>query len=287
MFLFTFKTTNNLRKSLSNKFFCTRYSKNHLWISFNNTNNNIGTLGLTENGPINKFDDVLYIKFPIIKDENQVDEPLIISLDTISDHHLLNSPINCKLISINQDILDYPNYINSSPMSKGWLCKIKFSNINDFNSLMNENEYDNYYFATIGITNYVSDVVNNEFNKILKIKLPKINDKIRLNQPFLSIWTKEEENIQFKSPLSGIVSKVNNKFHNQQTTTILTNSTTTKTTTTTTKIKPKLPLKSNSFFFNNDQDSWTIELKINEPFQTNHLMTEEEYAHYCENTDYK
>ncbi|EAL63577.1 glycine cleavage system H-protein [Dictyostelium discoideum AX4] len=155
--MFLFKTTNNLRKSLSNKFFCTRYSKNHLWISINNNNNSnnnnnnnnniiIGTLGLTENGPINKFDDVLYIKFPIIKDENQVDdEPLTISLDTISDQILLNSPIrNCKLISINQDVLDYPNYINSSPMSKGWLCKIKFSNINDFNSLMNKNEYDNY-----------------------------------------------------------------------------------------------------------------------------------------------
>ncbi|KAN0023398.1 hypothetical protein ACTFIU_011568 [Dictyostelium citrinum] len=159
----TFKSTNSIRnriffscnnnnnnlKNLSNKFFCTRYSKNHFWVSINNNNDNnnmIGTLGLTENGPINKFDDVLYIKFPIIKDENQSDnEPLTISLDTISDQILLNSPIkNCKLISINQDILDYPNYINSSPMSKGWLCKIKISNINDFNSLMNKNEYDNY-----------------------------------------------------------------------------------------------------------------------------------------------
>ncbi|KAN0023397.1 hypothetical protein ACTFIU_011567 [Dictyostelium citrinum] len=138
---------------------------------------------------------------------------------------------------------------------------------------------DNKDFATIGITSYASDVVNNEYNKILKIKLPKINDKIRLNQPFLSITTKEEENIQFKSPLSGIVSKVNNKLNqkHQNTTTI---STRIKTTT-------KLPLKSNSLFFDDDQDSWTIELKINEPFQTNHLMSEEEYAHYCENTDYK
>ncbi|KAN0024891.1 hypothetical protein ACTFIV_009300 [Dictyostelium citrinum] len=142
---------------------------------------------------------------------------------------------------------------------------------------------DNKDFATIGITSYASDVVNNEYNKILKIKLPKINDKISLNQPFLSITTKEEENIQFKSPLSGIVSKVNNKLNqqhqqHQHTTTIYTKI---KTTT-------KLPLKSNSLFFNDEQDSsWTVELKINEPFQTNHLMSEEEYAHYCENTDYK
>ncbi|KAK5578601.1 hypothetical protein RB653_008273 [Dictyostelium firmibasis] len=150
---------------------------------------------------------------------------------------------------------------------------------------------DNKDFATIGITSYASDVVNNEFNKILKIKLPKINEKIGFNQPFLSISTNEDENIQFKSPLSGIVSKVNKKFHqNQQTTTISTTTTTTTTakiSTITTTTTTASPLKSNSLLFNDIQNAWTIELKINEPFQTNHLMNEEEYAHYCENIDYK
>ncbi|KAN0039408.1 hypothetical protein ACTA71_001638 [Dictyostelium dimigraforme] len=144
--IYLFLNNTNGLNNISNKLFCTRYSKNHLWVSINNKNDNMaGTLGITENGPVSKFDDVLYVKFPILKNENQVDEPLTISLETISDQILLNSPIrNCKLIEINQDILDYPNYINSSPMSKGWLCKIKISNINDFNCLMDKKEYDNY-----------------------------------------------------------------------------------------------------------------------------------------------
>ncbi|KAM9969485.1 hypothetical protein ACTFIR_001320 [Dictyostelium discoideum] len=206
----------------------------------------------------------------------------------------MNKIISNKIINNN---IIFRNNFNNLFFIRNFINNKNNNNNNNNNNNKNKNlKYspnhqwikisENKDFATIGITNYVSDVVNNEFNKILKIKLPKINDKIRLNQPFLSIWTKEEENIEFKSPLSGIVSKVNNKFNNQQTITISTKTTTTATTTTT-KIKPKLPLKSNSLFFNNDQDSWTIELKINEPFQTNHLMTEEEYAHYCENTDYK
>ncbi|EGC30862.1 hypothetical protein DICPUDRAFT_40822 [Dictyostelium purpureum] len=110
----------------------------------------------------------------------------------------------------------------------------------------------------IGITNYANIAID----KVTDVKLPNINDTIKKNQPIISIKTLEGD-INFLSPISGKVIKVNEEMKNNPT-----------------LINKPLTLK----------QSWTMELLINEQDKKiikTQLMDQLEYAHYCNDVDFK
>jgi len=61
------------------------------------------------------------------------------AVKTVSD---LFMPISGKVIGINQDLIDNPELINTDPYGKGWLIKIKISNLNEVSDLLDSKSYE-------------------------------------------------------------------------------------------------------------------------------------------------
>ncbi len=51
-------------------------------------------------------------------------------------------PISGKVIEINQELTDNPELINMDPYGKGWLIKIKISNLNEVSDLLDSRSYE-------------------------------------------------------------------------------------------------------------------------------------------------
>ncbi|MBP9742836.1 MAG: glycine cleavage system protein H, partial [Burkholderiales bacterium] len=53
----------------------------------------------------------------------------------------LYSPVTGGVVEINQEVIDDPTLINSDPHGRGWLFKVKLSDIAQLHNLMSVEEY--------------------------------------------------------------------------------------------------------------------------------------------------
>jgi glycine cleavage system H protein len=66
----------------------------------------------------------------------------------IIDSVKASSDIYCALsgevVEVNEELLEHPEWINQSPYDMGWIVKMKTSNIDEFNSLMTTDQYNEF-----------------------------------------------------------------------------------------------------------------------------------------------
>ena len=53
------------------------------------------------------------------------------------------APISGVVVAVNQAVVDNPALVNASPYDKGWLVRLRPTNINDLESLLNAEQYQN------------------------------------------------------------------------------------------------------------------------------------------------
>ena len=113
-----------------------KYSKDHEWVY---QEGKIATVGIT-NYAQESLGDIVFIDLPSVgKSINSGDQVGVIeSVKAASD---LFSPIGGEIIEVNSELKNSPQLVNSDPENSGWYMKIKIRNENDFNILMNYEEY--------------------------------------------------------------------------------------------------------------------------------------------------
>ena len=113
-----------------------KYSKAHEWVY---QEGKIATVGITNYAP-ESLGDIVFIDLPSVgKSINSGDQVGVIeSVKAASD---LFSPIGGEIIEVNRELKNSPQLVNSDPENSGWYMKIKIRNENDFNILMNYEEY--------------------------------------------------------------------------------------------------------------------------------------------------
>ena len=60
------------------------------------------------------------------------------AVKTVSDLFL---PLSGEIIEFNDSLEDSPEIINEEPYSKGWIIKLKVSNIKDYDELLSPDQY--------------------------------------------------------------------------------------------------------------------------------------------------
>lgn len=113
-----------------------RYTDDHEWVRFED---NIATVGITDFAQ-GELGDVIFVELPEVDQEVTKDDPFgtIEAVKTVAD---LNSPIDGKVIEINEDIEDSPESVNEDCYGKGWLVKIKVEDNEAFENLMSPEDY--------------------------------------------------------------------------------------------------------------------------------------------------
>ena len=115
----------------------TKYSEDHEWIS---VDGDIGTVGITNHAQ-SQLGDIVFIELPEIGSTVEAggEAGVVESVKAASD---LFTPVSGKIVEVNEALDGEPGLANSDPTGNGWFFKIKLSDANELDSLMDEASYN-------------------------------------------------------------------------------------------------------------------------------------------------
>ena len=116
------------------------YSEEHIWLLLES--NNSATIGITEYAQ-SELGDIVYLELPEIENEYQTGQACAVveSVKAASD---IFAPVECKIVEVNEELVDSPEVLNELPYTDGWLCKIEVLDKSSIDSLMNASQYDSH-----------------------------------------------------------------------------------------------------------------------------------------------
>ncbi|MFC3886664.1 glycine cleavage system protein GcvH [Bacillus songklensis] len=115
-----------------------RYSEEHEWVK---TEGNVVRVGITDFAQ-SELGDIVFVELPEVGATVQADEPFgsVESVKTVSE---LYAPISGKVVEVNEDLNDNPEFVNESPYEKAWMIIIEPSDASEVDKLMTAEEYEN------------------------------------------------------------------------------------------------------------------------------------------------
>ncbi len=115
-----------------------KYTNEHEWIRLDGE---FAYVGITDYAQ-EQLGDIVFVDIPSVGDTLAQGEVFgtIEVVKTISDLFL---PVSGEIIEMNGSLEDNPELVNSDTYDKGWIIKIKPSNLSEFDSLLDASAYRN------------------------------------------------------------------------------------------------------------------------------------------------
>ncbi|MFO7812000.1 MAG: glycine cleavage system protein GcvH [Pelovirga sp.] len=113
-----------------------KYTEEHEWIAIEG---DIATIGISDFAQ-SQLGDVVFVELPEVGDELEAGKPfgVVESVKAVSDVY---SPLSGEVVEINEELPDAPETLNTSPYEDGWLIKIRLSNPQELDDLLDADAY--------------------------------------------------------------------------------------------------------------------------------------------------
>jgi glycine cleavage system H protein len=114
-----------------------KFHKEHDWVC---VEGDVGTFGITDYAQ-KSLGDIVYVELPEVGTELAADEPYaeIESVKAVSD---VFAPMTGTVLEANEQVVDAPELLNSSPYEQGWLVKVRLSHMEELDALMSHEQYE-------------------------------------------------------------------------------------------------------------------------------------------------
>ncbi len=114
-----------------------RYTADDEWIK---VEGDIVTIGITDHAQ-DALSDIVYLELPGEGDNFTIGETfgVVESVKAAAD---LLMPVSGEITAVNEDLIDTPETLNEDPYGSAWLIKVKMSNLDDVNSLLDADAYE-------------------------------------------------------------------------------------------------------------------------------------------------
>jgi glycine cleavage system H protein len=113
-----------------------KYTKEHEWVE---VDGDTVTVGITNHAQ-ESLGDIVFIDLPTVGKEVKSNEELCV-IESVKAATDIYAPLNGEVIEINNNLSDDASIVNQDPEKDGWIFKMKISNLDQYNNLMNLNEY--------------------------------------------------------------------------------------------------------------------------------------------------
>ena len=113
-----------------------KYTKDHEWIR---VDGETATVGITEYAQ-GELGDVVFVDIDTnLTEINKGDSfGTIEAVKTVSDMY---APCSGKILEINKDLTDNPEFVNNDPYGKGWMVKVELKDAAELNDLLDNAAY--------------------------------------------------------------------------------------------------------------------------------------------------
>ncbi|ALC89455.1 glycine cleavage system protein H [Bacillus sp. FJAT-18017] len=114
-----------------------RYSEEHEWVKVEDGKVRIGITHFAQS----ELGDIVFVELPEVGDELTTNEPFgsVESVKTVSE---LYAPISGKVVEVNEDLADSPEFVNESPYEKAWMVVVEPTDLSEVDKLMDAEKYD-------------------------------------------------------------------------------------------------------------------------------------------------
>ena len=113
-----------------------KYSKEHEWLR---VEGDIATVGITAFAQ-GELGDIIYVDIDTIGETIEKDAIFgtVEAVKTVSDLFL---PITGEILDFNEALKDKPELVNSDPYGEGWMVKVKITNADEIEGLLDSAAY--------------------------------------------------------------------------------------------------------------------------------------------------
>lgn len=114
-----------------------RYTKEHEWAKVEGKLVRIGITDFAQS----ELGDIVFVELPEVGDEISADESFgsVESVKTVSE---LYAPISGKIVEVNEELNDNPEYVNESPYEKAWMIVIEPTDLSEIEQLLTPEQYE-------------------------------------------------------------------------------------------------------------------------------------------------
>jgi len=113
-----------------------KYTEEHEWVLLED---DVAIVGITDFAA-NELGDVVFVELPEVGSEFSQGDTVgtIESVKAVADLYL---PVSGEVVAINNEVVDSPELVNSSPLDDGWLVKIKLNDETELEPLLDADAY--------------------------------------------------------------------------------------------------------------------------------------------------
>jgi glycine cleavage system H protein len=114
-----------------------RYSEEHEWVKVEGEKVRVGITHFAQS----ELGDIVFVELPEVGDNVTADEPFgsVESVKTVSE---LYAPISGKVVEVNEELSDSPEFVNESPYEKAWMIVVEPSEASEVENLMTSEQYE-------------------------------------------------------------------------------------------------------------------------------------------------
>lgn len=113
-----------------------KYTKDHEWVSIEG---DVATVGITDFAQ-GELGDIVYVEVETV-DETIDQEAVFGTVEAVKTVSDLFMPLSGEIIEFNEALEDEPEKVNSDPYGEGWMIKIKMSNLDEIEGLLDDAGY--------------------------------------------------------------------------------------------------------------------------------------------------
>lgn len=115
-----------------------KYTKDHEWVKIDG---DIATVGITDFAQ-SELGDIVYVDIDS-KGNTLTQEAVFGTVEAVKTVSDLFMPVSGQVLELNSEINQQPDLVNKDPYGKGWMIKIKLSNVAEASSLLDADAYRN------------------------------------------------------------------------------------------------------------------------------------------------
>ncbi|MBU9722180.1 MULTISPECIES: glycine cleavage system protein GcvH [Bacillaceae] len=114
-----------------------KFSQEHEWVKTEGDKVRIGITDFAQS----ELGDIVFVELPEVGDDIEADEPFgsVESVKTVSE---LYAPLSGKVVEINEELEDSPEFVNESPYEKAWMIVIEPTDKSEIDKLMSPEKYE-------------------------------------------------------------------------------------------------------------------------------------------------
>ena len=117
-----------------------KYAKTDEWVKLEG---NMATIGISDYAQ-DQLSDIVFIEFNKDKGESVKKNDILATIESVKAAGDVNSPISGKVLEINENLVDHPEFLNEDPYEKAWMIKIEINDTTEIDQLLSAADYEKF-----------------------------------------------------------------------------------------------------------------------------------------------